>query len=233
MKFKSKGAVLVQIAPLFISQPRNPNQSIPKRSGMVEGNGTTFLFMNAGVLAGISVWRMIIDIFTVVKIHKYAYASCNALQHTTAHCNTLQHTATHCNTLQRTATYYNTLQHTATHCNTLQHTATHCNALQHTTTHGNTLQQTTTGLDIRIQVNIHNANSYIYTTQSPARAHAAMLATRPTGVCVAVCCSVLQCVLQCVAVCCDVGDEANGSVLQCVAVCCSVLQCVAVCCSVL
>jgi len=28
MKIQNKGAVLVQIAPLFISQPRNQNQSI-------------------------------------------------------------------------------------------------------------------------------------------------------------------------------------------------------------
>jgi len=30
MKIQNKGAVLVQIAPLFISQPRNQNQSIER-----------------------------------------------------------------------------------------------------------------------------------------------------------------------------------------------------------
>ena len=36
MKIQNKGAVLVQIAPLFISQPRNQNQSIDEacRCGM-------------------------------------------------------------------------------------------------------------------------------------------------------------------------------------------------------
>jgi len=42
MKFQNKGALLVQIAPLFISQPRNQNQSIlaillPVKMNEIEG----------------------------------------------------------------------------------------------------------------------------------------------------------------------------------------------------
>ena len=41
MKIQNKGAVLVQIAPLFISQPRNQNQSITKKHIF---NGTVYFW---------------------------------------------------------------------------------------------------------------------------------------------------------------------------------------------
>jgi len=122
-----------------------------------------------------------------------------------------------------------TATHGNSHCNTPQHT------LQHTLQHA--LQQMGWNKEALMcqlilapcvlvwSVLMHRlggvspANAYIaYAVALVIGAMAAScvhITSRPSQVCVAVCCSVLGCV----AVCC--------SVLQCVVVCCSVLQCVA------
>jgi len=97
MKFQNKGAVLVEIALLFISKARNQNQSIAVTPYNTVQNSAA--------------------------LHAYTYTlslspSCKDIPHdnvnAATHCNTIEHSATLCNTLQHTATH----RHTAAHCST-------------------------------------------------------------------------------------------------------------------
>jgi len=160
MKFQNKGAALVQIAPLFISQPRNQNQSIHwDYDANVKHIATHFYTLHTTAHCNKlqctatdcdTLQHTATDEQNDAKVkHRKAilhashnHAHCNTLRHcntrqiATACCSKMQHTATHslqhthCNILQHTTTYCNTMQHSATHCNIMQHTAAHCNTLQ-------------------------------------------------------------------------------------------------------